>query len=785
MSEVKKDIIIPEYAKVKVYWSDRPENYSREAKLEVRDYFANKYNINKNNINVVYQPVKIGNGGEVIEISGAGIENILDKNYQLELMKEWFKREAKTIDFKRIIDLDSKVNELLENNVEVSDNKHWSLKWLFIDNFLCFGEKNFISFNNLNGLNIVTSEPPNQGGKTTFSVDAIKFLLFGKTTKTDKNEEIFNTFTDKNELIVRGMLDIGGFDTIIERKLIRRAKRNGGWNITNNVSYYRLLPDGEEELLNEEDSKQTSEVIKNAIGSERDFDITILATGRNLEDLIDAKPTESGRLLTKFIGLEVIEEKEIIAKKMSSDFNKNKKGNHYNVTTLLNDNELLTNTNIENNANLVLFKDSLKKSEEKINKLEKERERLLNSKIFVDVEITQLNPETIQKNIDLITEEGKIYANKIKEYKNEINLLKDYNYDEFLYDKLEKNSRTLTIEIGSLKSEVVAIGKVIDNLRDNEICQSCKRSLEGVDNSKSILENEKKIEATNGLILKKVEELEKIDSSIAKMRVNKERVDIRHKLELEKDKADVEIKALRNKIKSKMIDLKNYESNKNAIKTNSLIDADISSVKTDIIIEIKNRDNIKEKIFILTNEIEKNENQIIENIKLIKTLKREEEVEKVFKVYLEMIGKKGISKLVLRSVLPIINSELYRLLEDVCDYEVELEMNDKNEVEFTLIKSDVSKPLKSGSGLETTFASLALRCVLSKVSHLPKPNFISFDEVLGKIAPINIEKMKPMFEKITDMFDIVFLITHNDLVKDWGDKIITVKKVNNVSKLNN
>jgi len=50
---------------------------------------------------------------------------------------------------------------------------------------------------------------------------------------------------------------------------------------------------------------------------------------------------------------------------------------------------------------------------------------------------------------------------------------------------------------------------------------------------------------------------------------------------------------------------------------------------------------------------------------MIITLEGEEEVAKIFKVYLEIIGKKGISKLVLRSVLPIINSELQRLLDDV------------------------------------------------------------------------------------------------------------------------
>jgi DNA repair exonuclease SbcCD ATPase subunit len=65
------------------------------------------------------------------------------------------------------------------------------------------------------------------------------------------------------------------------------------------------------------------------------------------------------------------------------------------------------------------------------------------------------------------------------------------------------------------------------------------------------------------------------------------------------------------------------------------------------------------------------------------------------------------------------------------------------------------------------------------------PNFIVFDEVLGRVANSNIEGMKPLFDKIKDMFDIVFLISHNELVKDMADNIITVTKdSNNISTIN-
>ena len=100
-----------------------------------------------------------------------------------------------------------------------------------------------------------------------------------------------------------------------------------------------------------------------------------------------------------------------------------------------------------------------------------------------------------------------------------------------------------------------------------------------------------------------------------------------------------------------------------------------------------------------------------------------------------------------------------------------------------IIKNDITKKLKSGSGLETTLASLALRCVLGRISTLPKPNVIVFDEVLGKIANINLDYVKIFFDKIKSMYEIILLITHNPITQDWADKIITIEKNNDISTL--
>jgi DNA repair exonuclease SbcCD ATPase subunit len=229
--------------------------------------------------------------------------------------------------------------------------------------------------------------------------------------------------------------------------------------------------------------------------------------------------------------------------------------------------------------------------------------------------------------------------------------------------------------------------------------------------------------------------------------------------------------------------LKDYERNYQFIEENRKLESKILGYNQLIETLEAEKDNLRTEIQNIENNITFKEEKIEENNSLIEQIKKEEEVLKIFEVYNRMIGKNGISKLVLSSVIPIINHELGRLLDEVCDFDVELEINDKNEVDFLIIKNDKIKKLKTGSGLETTLASLALRSVLGRISTLPKPNIIVFDEILGKVANINLDQVKIFFDKIKKMYEIIFLISHNPIVQDWADKIITIEKNNDISSL--
>jgi DNA repair exonuclease SbcCD ATPase subunit len=175
--------------------------------------------------------------------------------------------------------------------------------------------------------------------------------------------------------------------------------------------------------------------------------------------------------------------------------------------------------------------------------------------------------------------------------------------------------------------------------------------------------------------------------------------------------------------------------------------------------------------------------EISGNLDKIKRIEVESEQEKIYKIYLEIYGKNGISKMIMKTMMPLINSELQRLLEDSCHFRLEIRINDKNEVDFVMIDNNtqVEKNMVSGSGYERTIASLSLRAVLSKICSLPKPNIIVFDEVFGKISNDNLDMVSDFFTKIKEYFEKIFVITHNPLVTNWADTIIKIRKEDNIS----
>ena len=782
--KTKKIINVPINGYIRVDWQDYPENRTLETINRVKTYFSQKYEVPKTSIKINFIPILKNSAGKVVDITEGLIDNIMDTAYQRRLFSQWVELHGIDIDFDRLCRLDDKVNDVLVNLGEEDIRyRRWSISKLWIDNFLSFGGDNTIRYDSLKGLTVVNSLPANQGGKTIFSIDSLLFLFFGKTTKTDTASEVFNTFTEKDEVEVGGQINIDGEEYIIERNLYRKKSKTGNYKTSSELNFYRLLVDGSKENLEGEQRRETDKLISDTIGTFDDFMLTIVSTAKNLEDLLETKPTQRGRLLTKFIGLEVIEKKEDINKGMMSNFKSKMKSNVYNTKQLELDIEENLQQIEENKISIKESNKKLKGVDSEIEEAKGKKEVLLSEKYIIDDEVKNVNPKTLKDEIEDLTEKGV----KIKEELNAVNSgikkLVKVDYDEDTHEEIRGEERYILLSKGKEEDLIERTEGVIKNLEEGEICLSCKRPLDDVDHSKEIKQEKEHLKYSQKELKKINKELEKINKSLEQQSDLKSKSDCRDKLELTRDRTEVEIDGLRVDVKEKMNLLRNYERNVDYIEKNRDVESKILGYNQ--LLEKLNgkRDNFRTEIQDFKNDSKTKKAQNIESQKIIEQILREEEVLKIFEIYNRMIGKNGISKLVLSSVIPIINYELNRLLDEVCDFDIELEMNDKNEVDFNILKNNVTKKLKSGSGLETTLASLALRCVLGRISTLPKPNIIVFDEVLGKVANINLDYVKIFFDKIKKMYEIILLITHNPITQDWADKIITIEKNNDISTL--
>jgi DNA repair exonuclease SbcCD ATPase subunit len=786
MVETMNKVVIPSKAKCRVIWEDNPENYTKERANRIAKYFVEKYN--NPNIQVIFKPKKVNTEHGEVEMTVA--DNVMDISYQRKLFKEWVKINDVSVDWERLLRLDDKVNEKLSQQRETDYRyRNWYVKELEWSNFLSYGDGNKIVFKELEGVTVITSEPKNMGGKTTMAMDLLLFLFFNTTTKGNTALKMFNLFRDKDEVSVKGKIAIDGVDYIIERTVIRKLKRNGSeYSVKTELSFYRILPDGSIENLEGEQRRETEEFIKKSIGSVDDFLLTIIADADNLENIIHTKPTEKGRILSRFIGLEVIEDKEDIVKEMKSSWSKGLKSDIYNITDL--------STEIKDLKELIETKNyKIKETEEEkevlLNKISttiSKKEDLISKKIEIDSEVINLRPEDIDRELDDITNKG---TKKKEEYELVYEIFKkmvEPDYDEELHKGYVKKEREVNLEIEKIKTNIKRTESLIKNLEEGEFCSLCKQPLADVDHSDEIKHNKEILIEYNQSLETTKKELEKLTDLVIKQDELKSLVSEYDRTNLKVSKLELDLERLRLDRREKLELKKRYESNLENIEKNKEIDSQVLGYNSKISsLELEKTEKIK-LVERLSNEIKQHELQIDKNEEYIKTIKAEEEIRVIFEVYQRMVGKNGIIKMIMQNVMPLINSELDRLLSDTAPFKLEVDINDKKEVEFLVVKETdnsetIKYPISEGSGFEKTISSLALRMIMTKVSCLPKPNLIVLDEVLGKVANENLDLVGNFFSRCSEMFPNIFLITHNDLVKDWATKIITINKKNNVSSL--
>lgn len=783
-------------------------DFNEQKKASLRKEIAKKYGLPLTNVDVHFTPITVNEFGDRISLASDIKDNVQDAGHQKDMMKHYIKiKEYTDIKWDEIDTIDNQVNAFVDFD-QYSKYKNYKFKYVKWSNYLSYGEDNYFDFSKLHGLVLLNSEPANQGGKTTFAIDLLRFALFGKADKSPSLDSVFNSFSpEATQVMVEAGIEIDGEDYVIRRTVTRPVlkKRTSKSKCVQKLEYFKKVGDELEVIENceGESVQQTNNIIREAIGNSDDYDLIISATSYSLGDLLRMGQTDKGRLFSRWLGLMCIEKKEEIAKKLwKENYATKLLSNTYNKKTLEEEIQDYQVVNEENKKSLESLKNELNVANENLAKYNQSKTDILSSLKPVKDGLDTVDVTTLKNSITAYNNELAEKRAVLKAHKGEYANVKDATFDQGELDnenetkkKLENEIKKYELENSELKGEINSIKKEnerIQGLIDKGVCPTCGHEIDSLEQGKTIQENESKIQK---LIEKGVYRKTQIDSckglvkkceeNIKELEENREKSNQKAKLELKMIAVKANIDSLKLNIEKAERTLEEIKTNEENIKHNNEIRLKAEAVDVTIANETKIKETKIKDIENTDNCIKDNDKQIDARKNIINKLIDEERTIRNWNVYLELVGKNGIVKLVLKDALPIINNEVSRILDGLCDFEVKLDIDEKNNVVMNLVKDGVNMNLgTAASGFEGTMASLALRSALAGISSMSKSNFLVLDEVLGLTASCNYDNVHELYKRILSNYDFILNITHNENVYDWHDGgIITIVKNGNISKL--
>ena len=782
-------------------------DYNEQKKNALRKEISEKYGVPEKNITINFNPTTVSVDGKRVSLADDVVDNVQDPAHQKNMMRHYIElNEYQDVNWDDIDTIDNQVNAFIDFD-QYSKYKNYKFKYVKWSNYLSYGEDNFFDFTKLHGLVLLNSDPANQGGKTTFAIDLLRFALFGKADKSPNLATVFNSFLpEATTVFVEACIEIDGEDYVIRRTITRPSlkKRTARSKCTQKLEYFKKNGDDLELIENceGENVQQTNNIIRDAVGNVDDFNLVISATSYSLGELLRMGQTDKGRLFSRWLGLLSIEEKEAVAKKLWKENYQGKlMSDKYNKETLGVECEGLEARNIELTG--LIDKALTEKNDaiDRINTLNADKVELLTSMKPIKDGLDSLDMTTLENQKNSLSQSLETTRAEFRRQKADYANVKDAKYDEEAHKavldritELSDEKQRIEIENAGIKTKIGIIrGDVgrIKELCEKGVCPTCGHPIEKAEQDGFI---DEKMSEENSLIEIGKENKAKIDGivgEINQLKVQSEQFetaksDVTKKAQLELKMSATHTNIENTKMKIDKIDgtLSDMVTNEENIKHNNEIKNKVAIIDATIKSEGGIRDARIADIESMKKDMSSNTEGIDERKKLITKLIEEERLIRNWNLYLELVGKNGIVKLVLKDALPIINNEVARILDGLCDFDVRLEIDEKNNVMMNLVKDGVVMDLgTAASGFESTMACLALRSALAGISTMSKPNFLTIDECLQGVAVENYDNVKELYNRIIGNYDFIIHITHNELLYDWHTQHISVVKNGNISSI--
>ena len=727
---------------------------------------------------------------------GAELGNLRDIEVQEKLIVEFLKEECSLGQdaIEEVLLLNKKYDSLFEP--DVFRNVNWSVENLSWDNLFNYGKGNSVDFNSLSG--IVGIFGKNYSGKSSI-IDTLMFTLSGATSKSSvKNGNIINQTKDSanSKLVISS--DNKRYS--IAKRLERKPRDPNSAEHTLDF-WYEDIDTGEVFNLNGDSTTSTVANIRKHLGSKEDFMITSFCSQMDSLKFINHGSGDRKKILTKFLDLDMFENKSALASKDA----KNVKGAYKLIEEKDFDSEI---TEAENSLSEAVL--ALEEQTSRCNKLKEKSKNIreeiseTNMKIAsfpskLDIDISKVERELGQaENLlsealaDIVKEDELIakhqsWIDKANEYINETpleNLTRER--DELKEKHSELNSllegaEKLEAEKASLERRISLLSEVPceDKFPNCKFLQDAivSRSKIGDVDSKLVNIGKKTstlkenydhsaLEATEARVEKYRKFLERrnsYQSELSQMYLLKEK-NVSKKKDLERDVENLTetVRLYRENEKDCQVVA---ELTSKKVKLEKSLESAVCEMEE---CEVKVHEFIQQKGVY---------KQRIENLKE-KSLDRDDlrKQNMAYHYFKTCMHHDGISSQIIKKFLPVINEEISKVLVEIVAFEVFLDLEGKN-LEIYIRHPDYdARLIELASGAEKTIASMAIRLALTKIGNLPKSDIFILDEPATDLDQENMEGFVRILEMLKSQFKTVILISHLDALKECVDSEITIDK---------
>ena len=213
---------------------------------------------------------------------------------------------------------------------------------------------------------------------------------------------------------------------------------------------------------------------------------------------------------------------------------------------------------------------------------------------------------------------------------------------------------------------------------------------------------------------------------------------------------------------------------------------------------IIHNDKVKEKITIVDEEIykleessRKNNDEVLKNNTFLGQIIQRitdlggniemlKEIEKKYNLHeflMDAFSNDGIPLMIMNKAVPLINKEIKKVLSNITNFEVFLEVDTEAHDLMIFIDDGTSRRrVELGSGMEKTLAALTIRAALCNISLLPTCNLFVIDEGFGTLDSENINHMNQLLGYLKGKFENVLIISHIESMQDFTDNVINIHK---------